>query len=162
MKRTTMVAVALLFASGCGGGSALPAKQPATTSNEEQPGAGFGGPPKQKTDEPGGSYAGPPMDGDHPEKKQEPGREAEPAVERGIESLAQAVDAFEQSYSQKESALATRRDCDLARKALQSMERAARKICELNGPGDPGGRCRTANARLADAREHVNNVCGSR
>jgi hypothetical protein len=47
--------------------------------------------------------------------------------------------------------------CDIACRALGSMQRAATHLCELAGDGD--GRCASAKARVDGARERVHASC---
>jgi hypothetical protein len=148
--RRALFALALAL-TGCGGAGAMPAKSP----EPSPPPSPSDGAEKEDSAAPSpGSYAQPPA--------VSAGADVDDGVssQRMLETLDSASRAFEQSYSKYESALASRRDCVTAKKALESMERSQRRICELNGSDDPGGRCRTARARLEDARERVKNICG--
>jgi hypothetical protein len=51
--------------------------------------------------------------------------------------------------------------CAQACKALASMKRSSDRICELNGPSDPGARCQKARDRVETARETMRKRCGS-
>jgi hypothetical protein len=50
-------------------------------------------------------------------------------------------------------------DCAKACKALASMERSKERICELNGPDDPGDRCEKAKDRVEAARDLLGRRC---
>lgn len=76
-------------------------------------------------------------------------------------SLGDAERALELGAERLGSELSAGRDCDTARKSLASMERAKARICTLNGPDDPGARCKRATERVAEARERLRRGCDS-
>lgn len=78
-----------------------------------------------------------------------------------LASLDDAESLLERDSKDLARALGTARDCAVARKALDSMKRSADRICELNGPGDPGERCARARGRVEAASESVRRGCGS-
>ena len=51
--------------------------------------------------------------------------------------------------------------CDDACRAFSSMQRAAKRICELVVTRDPKGRCRAAEERVEQARRDLISRCGS-
>lgn len=69
--------------------------------------------------------------------------------------LALALSEFE---SQLET-LSTTRACDDACKALESMRRSAKRICDLVLDSDPRERCQTARARLERAARDLSTRC---
>ena len=52
-------------------------------------------------------------------------------------------------------------DCTAACRALASMERATRHLCELAADPEDQGRCNDARQRLLAARERVRSACGT-
>ena len=50
--------------------------------------------------------------------------------------------------------------CDMACRALASMDRSAKVMCELAHPGDEQTRCDDARAKVNDARVRVQHACG--
>jgi predicted ATPase with chaperone activity len=67
-----------------------------------------------------------------------------------------ALLAVEQEAMQLEAAMTS---CDLACRALGSLERAARVVCDLE-QGDERPRCEMARSRLRGARARVRAACG--
>lgn len=155
MTRGAIVAITVAWLSGCGAQAAPPAKTP-----EAPAGAEPGSPVEErKADDTGPSEKGQdwsPPPPEQPKPAFDDDRRGDPA----LATLEQASAVFEQSLSRFHSALSSGRDCDVARKALASMERSQKRICDLNGASDPGDRCKTAQSRLEDARERVKRVCG--
>jgi len=139
--------LALLLTSGCGVAAQKAPESPAspeqTSAPGAEPGAGDG------AQAPAPAYEERQPEGGHPAFATPP-----------LSTLDDAEVAFARDDSSLSAALASARDCDLARKALGSMERASERICELNGPDDPGRRCETARHRLEQARDKVRRVCG--
>ena len=86
-----------------------------------------------------------------------PGGFAQPA----IASLDEAEARLGEHASRLSGALSTAKDCEVARKALESMKRSRDRICDLNGPEDPGARCAKARARVDAASEDLKRGCGS-
>lgn len=84
------------------------------------------------------------------------------APEAELSTVADAERAFQLGASELgESALSSAPDCELMRKALESMERSRGRICDLNGPADPGKRCSRASEQLDEARAKFRRACGS-
>jgi hypothetical protein len=141
MTRVPLLAALLLAA--CGGSSIPPASTPAREEQDQAPQAQPPPPP---------GYGQP-----SPEPAQPLGPSGAFAEEPPL-SLAESLAAFEHASAELSSADL---DCSGACKAFQSMQRASERICALNGPDDPGARCRKAKARLDTARETVRRRCGS-
>jgi len=96
-----------------------------------------------------------------PEKKEDGALAGEGAGERpALAGLDDALDALSASETQLATALSSTRDCATAKKALESMRRARERICDLQGPDDPGGRCTRASDQYDAAREKVRRACG--
>jgi hypothetical protein len=55
---------------------------------------------------------------------------------------------------------AGQRDCANACRALDSMERAARQICDLARSTEERRTCKAADDQVGSARERVKNACG--
>lgn len=91
----------------------------------------------------------------------QPGLDQPESASPALAQVDEVEAAFERSATELKTALATERDCEVARKALASMERSADRICELNGPDDPGKRCAYARERVQTARDKVSRSCGS-
>ncbi|MCA9624722.1 MAG: hypothetical protein KC731_37120, partial [Myxococcales bacterium] len=70
-----------------------------------------------------------------------------PEAERALQDAAEAL----------ERGLASAEACDEACAALRAMQRAADRICEL----EPGPRCESARARVAEARARLRDACPS-
>lgn len=148
-RRAPALCLTLLLCSACGVAAKKAPESPAPASGEaddagETPTGSDASPAslpyqEQRSAEEGGkpAFATPPLDTLD---------DAEKALERESSSLA--------------NALASARDCNIARRALGSMERASERICDLNGPDDPGRRCEQARDRLEAAREKVRRACG--
>lgn len=64
----------------------------------------------------------------------------------------------ETELAERLSAAPGRDRCEHACRALESLERSADRICELDGDGP---RCRAARDRVADARARVRTACGA-
>lgn len=138
---------ALVLAALCVGGCAAPAKQLEAPASAPQ----------------GGELA-PESPDIESQKKQEP--EGGPAAQPGfaqpaLVTLDEAEATFDRDSRELARALSSTRDCEVAKKALDSMRRSAARICDLNGPGDPGGRCARAKGQLETATENVRRGCGS-
>ncbi len=143
-----MTSRALVWAALCAAGCAAPGKQ------LEAPASA----PKGEESAPESPAS------DFETKKAEP--EAGPTAQPGfaqpaLVSLEEAQATFERDSRDLARALSSTKDCDVARKALESMRRSAARICELNGPGDPGGRCSRAKGQVDTASENVRRGCGS-
>jgi hypothetical protein len=81
-----------------------------------------------------------------------------PFAEEPPMTLEEALTTFDRAATELASG---GRDCKEACKALGSMERSRDRICELNGPDDPGERCTKANERVESSREALRRRCGS-
>lgn len=73
-------------------------------------------------------------------------------------TLEEAMASFDRAATELASPA---RECKQACKALGSMERSRDRICELNGPDDPGERCEKAKERVESSRESLRRRCGS-
>jgi hypothetical protein len=91
-------------------------------------------------------------------------KEAPPAEGSGeqpaLGGLDDALDTLSAGETQLATALSSARDCETAKKALESMRRARERICDIQGPDDPGGRCTRASDQYDAAREMVRRACG--
>jgi hypothetical protein len=148
MTRSALLVAALLLGA-CGRSAVPPAGAPSpgpeqpthyeqdtqSAPAQQQPGYGGQGPSEATPVTPIGPFA-----------------EAPPL------NLSDALAAFEQASTELSSGDPA---CNGACKAFASMQRAAERICELNGPADPGARCFKAKQRLDQARETVQRRCGS-
>ena len=154
MKRRHPVLAALLLVA-CGGGASAP---PAS------PGKGVDQHP-ESSEEPGA----PREEGDELQFQQQPGYGQQPAPGGGATpagpfaeepplTLEEATSALNAAATELSNAGS---DCERACKALGSMQRSSGRICELNGPSDPGSRCQKARDRLEAARETLRKRCGS-
>lgn len=114
----------------------------------------------------GGAQEAPESTGGDLLQKQE--REAEPGTPAFGGQFAQpppaalddAESLLERDFKDVARALGTAKDCDTAKKALDSMKRSASRICDLNGPSDPGARCAKARDRVDAAGENIRRGCG--
>ncbi len=77
-----------------------------------------------------------------------------------LASMDEAEATLDRHSGDLASALGTAPDCEVARKALDSMRRSAARICDLNGPADPGERCVKAKSRVDSASDKVRRGCG--
>lgn len=76
-------------------------------------------------------------------------------------ALDDAESLLERDFKDVARALGSGKDCETAKKALESMKRSASRICDLNGPDDPGGRCARARDRVDAASDNVRRGCGT-
>jgi hypothetical protein len=81
-----------------------------------------------------------------------------PAAEPAFGTQTLALVAFEAAERAVELSLGS---CDAACRALGSMERAAKTVCDLARAPDEKDRCTDARARLSRARSRVRSACGS-
>jgi hypothetical protein len=147
-----LLGVVTIVAVGCGGAEKAPAKSP-----DSAPGA-YSGPAEggeSQSESPGG-FAEPPGTTLNPP----PGGGGAEPPERMITTVAEAETAFQRDIDAVSSALSAGKDCDRACKAFGSMGRSSERICELNGPDDPEGRCKKAKERVDMMRAKLRRVCG--
>ncbi len=146
--------------SACGGATPPPSAAPNGRESQGEPGApssyqqpGYSQPDVHQQQQPGGI---PPVGGDGAPT----GGFAQPPAPDALGPRWSTVDDAETALSAAASELASAGDdCTTACKALASMERASDRICELNGPDDPGERCKDARVRLETARKRVQDRC---
>jgi MYXO-CTERM domain-containing protein len=77
---------------------------------------------------------------------------AQATLDAGSGDLTALQAEIERDYAQ---AVATASDCAVACRALESMKRAADRLCAL----EPGDRCTQAQQKLKDATDHVRSSC---
>ncbi|MCC6217450.1 MAG: hypothetical protein IT376_21515 [Polyangiaceae bacterium] len=141
--------------SAPGGGSprAAPATEPAPTPPPPSPAATA--PPEGMIDLDDEKGA------DEPAPEETPSGGLEPDQADAADGLATALGAFRRAEAALAAQLAEapgRDRCELACRALGSLERSADRICQLDGGGP---RCRAARDRVADARARVRAACGA-
>lgn len=147
MRRSALL-LSLCFATGCaaaGKSAAPPPASPRESLDAEPTGGGEG--EMKKTESVGDQQAQPGFGGSFAQPPESSLADAEALLDRGSKDLA--------------NALSSAKDCDTAKKALESMKRSAGRICDLNGPSDPGERCAKAKERVDRASENVRRGCGS-
>jgi hypothetical protein len=113
----------------------------------------------------GGAEAPESTDGDLLQKKESEAGPGTPAfggqfAQPPPAALDDAESLLERDFKDVARALGTAKDCETAKKALDSMKRSASRICDLNGPDDPGERCAKARDRVDAASENVRRGCG--
>lgn len=89
-----------------------------------------------------------------PQQAQEPTPEAKANMDAPGFSAHAARTDFERAAREVEAA---RGDCAVACRALTSMDRAARHLCNLEGDG---AECKDARDRVKAARDRVTTACG--
>ena len=128
---------------GCGGSnrpSESPAKPPSTHHESA----------------PGGDASSSTIDADQPEEPAMSQAPAGGATATGpSDPITLALADFENAWT----ALSGTSACPSACKALASMQRAAKRICELEEPDDELGHCRRAKKRLGNAETEVRGRC---
>ena len=82
--------------------------------------------------------------------------DAQPAFAESPELLTAVAD-----FDNQWETLSTTRACEDACRALESMKRSAKRICDLVMDGDPRDRCPTARARLEQASRDLTSRCTS-
>lgn len=154
MKRTDPIRAAVLGAAlglpltMCGGGAAsMPASSPAPA--QEVPAGAPAAPATNAESQPG--YAPPPP----------PSQPSAPASTDSADlSRRREAARAELGRAQRELEAAAS-DCSAACRALASMERATRHLCDLAADPDDQGRCDDARQRLLAARERIRSACGT-
>lgn len=149
MKKSSRLGAAVLGAllglplTMCGGAAPVPAQSPAE--------AAPAGAPENRAATPSPGYPPPAAPPAQPSaassaEQDAPGRRAAARAE------------LERAQADLEAASS---DCTAACRALASMERATRHLCELAADPDDQGRCNDARQRLLAARERVRSACGT-
>ncbi|MCA9630710.1 MAG: hypothetical protein KC766_23730, partial [Myxococcales bacterium] len=138
---------------GCGAGQAAPkdAPSPPPPGYQQQQYPSSGQPGSQEYAQPPGSRG-----------LQPPA--APPATASPFElpepNDASSLTDWQAYFDRTASALTTDLQCFDACRALQSLERAQKRICEiLAGGDDPGARCERAKERVAAAKSRVESQC---
>ncbi len=177
MKRESLVvlAVGLALTAACGGGSSAKAPASASDYSGNRPNADSDDapPPAMAKTTATASAAPPPMapnDGDpttaRPTNGQaptpqtySPGNAPPPPVapQNGGAVDARRSWALATLGDSENQIQASLKECTTACKALASMERAAKTLCDLGAPDE----CSRAKARVDAAREKVKKSCGS-
>jgi hypothetical protein len=140
-------ALAALCVAACGGGGSAPSPK---TVEPERSGGELDGASEEFAPET-------PTNGQQPGYGQQAAPTG-PFAEEPPLTLEEASDAFDSAATELSS---VGNDCVRGCKALASMQRSSERICELNGPSDPGSRCQKARDRLQAAREVLTKRCGS-
>ncbi len=131
----------------CGGAARMPAQSPA----EAAP-AGAAPAPETNAATPAPGYPAAPTAPSQPdESSSDPMQDAPSRRAAARAELARAQADLEAASS----------DCTAACRALASMERATRHLCELAADPDDQVRCTDARRRLLAARERVRSACGT-
>ncbi len=144
---------AALCIGGCGAGQA-PAKDapPTAPSYEQQQYPTLG--------EPGGQEYGQPPGSPGLQPPPQPNGTAPPPRNFAQPPEPTTLEGWESLFERNAQALASDFQCMDACRALQSLERAQKRICEiLSGGDDPERRCERARERVAAAKSRVESQC---
>ncbi len=131
----------------CGGAAPMPAQSPA----EAAPAGAAPAPDTNAATPPPGYPVAPPAPSPPEESSSAQMQDAPSRRAAARAELARAQADLEAAPS----------DCTAACRALASMERATRHLCELAADPDDQGRCNDARQRLLAARERVRSACGT-
>ena len=146
--RLGLVLACALGVSGCG--ASQKAAPPAAAPTGEAP------------ETPESSGGGLLQKGEGSEEPERPGLGGQPGyAQPPPAALDEAESLLERDFKDVARALGSAKDCETAKKALDSMKRSASRICDLNGPDDPGGRCARARDRVDAASDNVRRGCGT-
>ena len=153
MKKIDRIRAAVLGAvfglplTMCGGAASMPAASPAP---QEAPASAPATPATNAESAPSG-YPPPPP----PSQPSAPASADSADVARGREAARAELGRAQRDLEAAAS------DCSAACRALASMERATRHLCELAADPDDQGRCDDARQRLLAARQRIRSACGT-
>jgi hypothetical protein len=162
MKTRWLVPLAL-FASACAAQSAPPSPTSAAAAPMSPSPKGY--PPAPPPPPPASTEAPAPADGDASKDKGGTAKKntfAQPPADTMDErapDFQTAQTRFFEWAKALESSLGSSA-CDMACRALASMDRSAKVMCELAHGADEQVRCNDAKARLREARGRVKRTCG--
>lgn len=168
--RRAWVAYGLLavIASGCGGGGspskapdnpAQPMREESAPTTTSAPAGAPGADTAPRAIAPSGPVPQPAPTFAPPPPMAPTDRETAPRAPSARETnLARARDELRRA--EEELDVSTHRDCATACRAVGSMERATRRICDLADAPDDRRRCDDAKKKLASAKQRIRAECG--